>query len=181
MKEKSGASYWYFRGFVGGFIIYAWFIMMGSVIGFLPKQWEAFYYSLLTILAVPSILLLTTLFIFPWDYSIFGRLEKTHVPTEDPLMDLKYSWGRIGMSNGSWPMFRWRVYRNGLGVTMRPMGSVFIPLEKIELEVKNKRWWEFMALRAYFAGRIEHTSPEVRGPIYMPKQIVEQIRMIKEG
>ena len=110
-----------------------------------------------------AVFMVMSAFVFPFEYSILGDLERTPFPNEQPILKIGKTWGQIGYFRGTIPFFSWYVYPSGLGISILGIGKVFIPTECIKS--LNEDGGSFFSTSRY---QIVHTSPEVNGPIYLP-------------
>ncbi|MFH1403306.1 MAG: hypothetical protein ABIH11_03450 [Candidatus Altiarchaeota archaeon] len=178
-REKDHNRYLVYRAYIVYVILLTILVMGGGSIGFPPKEWRGYYMTLMAACMIPAAFMLFSIFIFPWQYSMFGRLERTGFPDEKPVYARKYSYGRIGLFNASSPFIDWIVFPSGLGVNIRPGGKAFIPLEKIDLEGKTKTMTDRMVFFTPFEKRIGHTSEEINGPLWAPKGVYEALEELK--
>jgi len=104
-----------------------------------------------------------SLFVFAFEFSIFGPLERSPFPNEKPVLKENGTWGQIGLFRGTFPFFSWHVFPSGLGISIFGIGKVFIPAEQI------KGLSEETGLK-FFKGRyiLKHSSPELLNPVYLP-------------
>jgi len=102
---------------------------------------------------IPAIIMAGSFLAFPFDYSIFGKFERSHLPNE-PVLESAYG-GKVGNWSASWPFITWKLYASGLGVSVSGSGEAFIPIAAITGMKKS-----------FIKGRvILHNSPEVRSPL----------------
>ena len=114
--------------------------------------------------------LFSNLMIFKADYSLIGHLIKTPVPSESPLLEETTTKGHIGIFFGRRGLFRpnytWWVFRSGLGIKTF-VGQGFIPFSCFK-SLRKEGGFVVLGTRYY----LEHESPEIRGPIYLPNENV---------
>jgi hypothetical protein len=108
-----------------------------------------------------AVIMIMSIFVFPFDFSIFGHLERTHFPSEKPILEVGGTWGMVGIFRGTIPFFSWLVFPSGLGISILGMGKVFIPAAQIRGLSKTKGLYFFT--KRY---KLEHSSPELYGPVY---------------
>jgi hypothetical protein len=121
------------------------------------------YETLILILAIPLLgipvpLTIFNLMAFPLPYSVFGKLNRTPLPQDDPILVIQGSWGTVGRLNSTVPLVTWRIYPMGIGIQMWLTGSVFLPLAAIT------------AVQYNFFGQctISHSWHELRSPVKGP-------------
>lgn len=122
-------------------------------------------------LMFPTVFMALSWGAFPWDYSLFGRYERTPLPAEAPLYVKPASWGKIGWMNASVPFFTWRVYRTGLGIAVFGIGKVFVPLAHIRTLEEGS---------FFRSPKLSHDWPELRSPVVMPKPVFAALREAAE-
>jgi hypothetical protein len=124
-----------------------------------------------------AVLLFMSILVFPFEYSIFGNLERTHFPDEQPILKITGSYGAIGTSfRGTVPFFNWYVFPSGLGISILGFGKVFVPSELIK-ELKAPKEIRISSYRY----TIIHNSPELHSPVYLPdKRVFEALQILLE-
>jgi hypothetical protein len=149
----------------------------GGLLSFSGTGWML--YTLITFpLAVPAFLMFFTLGAFRFDYSCFGRHERTPWPAEDPIPVEKTAGGRVGLIWGWLPasLFAWMLYPSGLGIRIPFCGKAFVPLNA---------FGSLGAPSGGFRHRLIHDSPEVRNPISIPSKgfakAIEQLLNERQG
>ena len=120
---------------------------------------EQTHYSLWALpVALPAIFLVFNLMAFRFPYSIFGRLERTSAPSEEPIAIARASSGQVGLLTATSPFFTWRLYRSGISFAVLGVGSGFVSISQITRTKKR-----------FFGGcAVWHSSPEIRSPIAIP-------------
>lgn len=106
---------------------------------------------------IPAIFLVLNAGVFPFKYSVFGRLCRTKMPQVEPLAKALMSGGSIGWTSGTTPFFSWYLFEDGLGFTFNPKQPGFVPFEY----VKSIEQGFFGAIT------ITHDWSEVRSPIVL--------------
>ena len=124
--------------------------------------------------AFPALLTIVTVFlgvfVFSFDYSLLGKLERSLPP---PNFVAKYrtaSYGRIGSVRFTWPLIEWSVGREGVLIKMQLLGSAFIPA-KLIIRLTRGAW---------IYDVLEHDCPEIASPVYLPKDVCEAVSSILE-
>jgi hypothetical protein len=124
-----------------------------------------------------DVFMILSLFVFPFDYSIFGRFERTPFPDEEPVLKKTKSWGQIGLFRATIPFFNWYVYPSGLGISILGIGKVVIPAESIT-EFNRKGGLGFWGTPY----EVLHKCQELHDPIYLPNsELFEQLQTIVQG
>jgi hypothetical protein len=121
-----------------------------------------------------AVFMLQQLFVFPAEYSCFGRLARTPFPNEAPVLVIKNSWGAVSIFKASVPFFIWYLYPSGLGISVFGVGKAFIPTDRI-IEVI-----ESQGLEKYFYGpyTLRHSSTELLSPVYFPdKRLFDALQL----
>lgn len=135
----------------------------------ISKKTAPQYIPLLIPFMLPALFMVFSWAVFPWDYSIFGRYERTPFPSGEPILKYRSSWGKISWFHASIPFFTWSVYTSGLCIAIFGVGKVFIPVENI-VELKSG------FIRGY---KLRHNCPELRNPVTLPnKRVFEAIQDI---
>ncbi|HUY92687.1 MAG TPA: hypothetical protein VMV10_28360 [Pirellulales bacterium] len=163
---KPAWMYWSWRVFVT--IVYPLFALC---------LWQAFVtqqqaYLILMLMASPLFLAtvvgFSTVQIFNFDYSVFGKYRRTPLPSEAPLFEIYGSSGRIAKWRFSLPLVTWILFSQGIGIKLWPVGDVFVPRDEIDsLELRGG----FLGLTS----ELTHHCPEVRGPIGVPNGVAEMM------
>jgi len=113
---------------------------------------------------VPAIFLVFNLMAFKFSFSVFGPLQRTPFPLDEPLQSSRATSGAIGLLQATAPFFSWHIFREGLGFNALGIGKGFIPTRYIQRT--QKRW---------FGGfTVWHASPEVRSPLVIPSKSLHQ-------
>jgi len=113
---------------------------------------------------LPAIFLVFNLMAFKFPFSVFGPLQRTPFPPDQPLQSARATGGAIGLLRASAPFFSWHIFRQGLGFSSFGIGKGFIPTQYIQRT--QKRW---------FGGfTVWHVSPEVRSPLVIPSASLHQ-------
>jgi hypothetical protein len=140
-----------------------------------PNSVQLITFGILFPLFGIDIFMLMSIFVFPFEFSIFGHLERTHFPDEKPTLKKTGTWGAIGiLFRATVPFFSWYVFPSGLGISILGMGKAFIPAENIK-ELKDIKGM------GIFTGRymLTHNSSELHGPVYLPdKQVFEALKVL---
>jgi len=118
----------------------------------------------LFLLSFPGLVVLFNLCVFRFPYSVFGAFGRTPLPAHPPAEKLSVITARIGWLRAGAPFLVWHVYPEGLGFTLFGVGKGFVPRELIRSVTVD--WWRV---------RIEHGSPEVRGPIFVPARVADAL------
>jgi hypothetical protein len=175
-QKKSHRRYVYYRFYVAavfiGAIIFGIFWFISAAANREPSFGQVIGFGLLFPCFAVAVFMLMNIFVFPFEYSILGNLEKTPFPSEQPLMKVTSTWGQIGAFRATMPFFNWYVFRSGLGISILGIGKVFIPIEQIKSlnETRNFAIWG----SPY---EVTHISQEVNAPIYLPERnIFEALR-----
>jgi len=146
--------------------------------------------SLYILFALPGIYFLSSIWAFPWEYSVFGKYERTKLPNEKPILKTGKQDGSIGfffplrndnlrndeLVGVGFPFYKWQVFKSGLGISVLGLGETFIPTDKIESIVKIDNWSD--PPDGYFM-RVTHTSKEINKPIVVPAKVGEELMNIK--
>lgn len=150
--------------------IYCLAVMIVCNVTFL--QSDSHHMALLYPLAIPAMFMLSNWAVFSWDYSVFGKFERTPLPEDSPLLEQKFSWGHLGRFSGEIvPFVTWRVYRTGLGISILGAGTVFIPsADLVSLEESGR----------FFPGyKLKHSSQEIPSPITIySKRVFEALKAL---
>ena len=109
-------------------------------------------------------------FVFSFDYSLLGKLERSLPPPGFVVQFRTASYGRIGMVRFTWPLIEWCVGKEGVLITMRFLGSAFIPAKLITRLTRG----------AWIYDVLEHGCPEIASPVYLPKDVCEAVCSILE-
>jgi hypothetical protein len=109
-----------------------------------------------------AIIMIMQLFVFPFEYSCFGKLERTPFPHETPLSIIRNSAGAVAGFKATIPLVTWYLYHSGLGVYIFGVGKAFIPADKIT-EVSKSNPAETYLWGSYM---LRHTSKEIYNPVY---------------
>ena len=165
---KHPFRYWFWR-------IYApvvWLVVMSMILKTLSTLDLAYLRMcvLATPFYVPAVFAIGNPWIFPFDYSVFGRYRRTPLPDETPLRIIGNSADSFrlraiaGRSNMG-PVI-WLLYRDGIGIKMLH-GRAFIPREEIEaLDLEHGL---DVAFCRNSMSTLYHCCPEIREPIYVSK------------
>jgi len=139
-----------------------WMILNGYV-GYVTS------YALVAVpLALIAMLMLLSLAISPFKYSIFGPYKRTPFPNEMPLLEGSTG-GRISLVQVSGPLIKYVVCPSGLGISILGTGKTFIPTRAITV-IKSH------FLNSY---KLEHNSPELRNPvIFNNRELYEALRKL---
>ena len=170
-KPKTHRRYLLYRLYIP--VVYIWFMvwLVTWIAAFAdagpPSALQTTAFGILFPCFAGAVLMILNLGAFPFEYSILGRFERTNFPNERPILVRTGSWGEIGSFRATVPFFGWYVYTSGLGISILGFGRVFIPLEYID--ALSERGGSFLTGRRY---ELVHSSPEVRGPIYIPDNAV---------
>lgn len=127
------------------------------------------YVLVMAPLELIAMLMVFSLAISPFKYSIFGPYKRTPFPNEVPLFE-KSTGGRISLVQVSGPLIKYVVYPSGLGISILGTGKTFIPTEAITV------------LKPHFLNRykLEHNSPELRNPvIFNSRELYEALRKLR--
>lgn len=173
-RMKPKWQFWFWRIYASS----VWLLFATTAVLWLStykaEYWQANFYTFP--LYLPVVLAICSLYIFPWQYSVFGKYRRRRLPKAAPLRTIGESWesfrswGGAGRSNMG-PIV-WLLYRDGIGIKT-VYGKVFIPLEDIDgLDLlhgfDNYRHRDSTAT-------LFHHSPEIREPITVPDWIAEII------
>jgi hypothetical protein len=121
---------------------------------------------LLIISGITTVYSIVTLLAFNFDYSAFGKFERTPFPDQPVILKERFRWGLIGYSWNNFPP-TWYVFPSGLGIELWRGGKGFIPVSSFWSLKKEE------GLVLYGTPyQLEHDSPEVRSPIYLPDYAV---------
>lgn len=131
------------------------------------------YINLYILVMAPQALIVTlmlfSLAISPFKYSVFGPYKRRPFPNEKPLLEKSTS-GRISLMSVYGPLIKFVVFPSGLGMSILSIGKVFIPTHY------------FVQVDAHFVGsyKLEHNSPEVRSPIiFYNKDLYESLQKLE--
>ncbi len=116
-----------------------------------------------------AMLMILSLAISPFKYSIFGPYKRTPFPNELPLLE-KSTGGRISLVRISGPLIKYVVYPSGLGLSILGTGKTFIPTQAIT------------DIKSHFSNsyKLEHNSPELRNPvIFDSKELYEALQKLR--
>jgi hypothetical protein len=109
---------------------------------------------------------------FPFNYSLLGAQTRSAPPAEPPRAADPGVWGRVGLLAATTPLVTWRLYQGGVAVSMRFVGTGFVPLEHIS----NVRPWFVLS------SRIDHNGDEVRSPLILPRRSVyKELVRLRDG
>ncbi|MFC1870874.1 hypothetical protein ACFLYF_00505 [Chloroflexota bacterium] len=117
-------------------------------------------FGILTPFFVAGVFMIIGLFVFPFDFGIFGPLERTMFPDGEPILKIRGSSGKIGAFRASFPLFTWYVYHSGLGISILGFGKVFIPKEQKKSLSEQKGLSSRMGRY-----KLTHNSPEIYDPV----------------
>jgi hypothetical protein len=131
------------------------------------------YFNLYILVMVPfdliAVLMLMSLVISPFKYSIFGPYQRRPFPNDKPLLE-KSTGGRISLMSVYGPLIKFVVFPSGLGISFFGIGKVFIPTQY------------FTKINPHFSGnyKLEHNSSEVRSPIiFNSKDLYEALQKLQ--
>lgn len=133
-------------------------------------QYINLYILVMAPLALIAVLMLMSLAISPFKYSIFGPYERRPFPNDKPLFEKSTS-GRISLMSVFGPLIKFMVFSSGLGISIFGIGKVFIPTQY------------FIKITPHFSGnyKLEHESPEVRSPIiFNSKELYEALHKLQD-
>jgi len=156
-------------------ILYCLVILFIWPIGLLWIAFEGlFQYTNLYVLVMASqalivALMLLSLVITPFKYSVFGPYKRRPFPNEKPLLEKSTS-GRISLMSVYGPLIKFVVFPSGLGISILGIGKVFIPTHY------------FVQINTHFSGsyKLKHNSPEVRSPIiFNNKDLYESLQKLQ--
>lgn len=108
-----------------------------------------------------AVFMLMSLFVFPFEFSIFGSFERRRFPDEQPILRIVGSRGMVGLWSTTTPFSSWYVYPSGFGVSIVGIGKIFIPTENIKYLKDTKVLGIFMGGRY----KLLHNSPELYNPV----------------
>lgn len=118
---------------------------------------------------VTLIAIIQGVFVFSFDYSVLGRLERS-LPRNFVTEYQTWSFARVGIVRFGWPLVRWRVGKQGLLITMPLIGTGFIPTESVT----------YVGQRSWMHHVLEHNWPAIASPVYIPNDVCEAARKICE-
>ncbi len=127
------------------------------------------YVLVMAPLELIAMLMMLSLAISPFKYSIFGPYKRTPFPNEMPLLE-KSTGGRISLVRVSGSLIKYAVYPSGLGLSILGTGKTFIPTQAITV------------LKPHFLNsyKLEHNSPELRNPvIFDSKELYEALQKLR--
>ena len=142
-----------------------WMILNGYV------EYLTIYALVAVPLALIAMLMMLSLAISPFKYSIFGPYKRTPFPNEMPLLE-KSTGGRISLFHVSGPLIKYVVYPSGLGISILGTGKTFIPTQYIT------------DIKPHFLNRykLKHNSPELRNPvIFNSRELYEALRKLRDA
>lgn len=160
-REKTGHTWLWARvyGVVGPALVLGAFVV--PIVQILrSERWSWQLTFLFFVLGAPSIALHLSAHAFRWPYSVFGKRRRTPLPSVPPWFERGGTWGFIGIYHVRGLFLSWYVWPEGIGFA--GVGEGFIPKELVRSVEVKKRY-----------GTIEHDSPEVRGPLVVPREIAE--------
>jgi hypothetical protein len=175
-KQKTHHRYIFYRIFVVlafmAMFIFTFYWMASFFTNAEPPKILAIGFAIVIPLFIVAIFMFMSVFVFGFEYSTLGNLERTPFPDEKPILKIDRTWGQIGLFRGTIPFFSWSVYPRGLGISILGMGKVFVPIEDIkELNMGEGPY------TTVISNQIVHRCPEVNGPIYIPDNgIIEILR-----
>lgn len=173
-RQKKHKRYIFYRLYVpvvyaGFFILFiSW--MISAANNREPSNIQIIGFILLFPSFGAAVLMIMSVFVFPFEFSIFGPLDRSHFPSEQPISKFIGTWGMVGIFRASIPFFNWYVYPSGLGISILGIGKVFIPSENIK-ELKEVKGFPTI-FTTFFTSRYRliHNSPEFHGPVYLPSR-----------
>jgi hypothetical protein len=142
------------------YIFYRAYCLVVVVIWNISIFWEicqggsmsAPYVFLLLLFGVPAIVMTSSVFAFPWEYSIFGRYQRTMPPEESPILTKRFVGTQIRWLQTP---FTISLYSSGIGLSIFGIGKAFIPLEYVT-DIRKSIFWRCT---------LHHCWPEVRSPL----------------
>ncbi len=140
-----------------------WMILNGYM------EYITIYALVVAPLDLIAVLMLLSLAISPFSYSIFGPYKRTPFPNEMPLLE-KSTGGRISLFHVSGPLIKYVVYPSGLGISILGTGKTFIPTQYIT------------DIKPHFLNRykLKHNSPELRNPvIFNNRELYEALQKLR--
>nr|QNO47712.1 hypothetical protein LDJELIEA_00010 [Methanosarcinales archaeon ANME-2c ERB4] len=132
-------------------------------------EYITIYILVMTPLELVAMLMILSLAISPFKYSIFGPYKHTPFPNEMPLLEISTG-GKISSVQVSGPLIKYIVYPSGLGISILGTGKTFIPTRYIT------------DIKPHFLNRykLKHNSPELRNPvIFNSMELYEALQKLR--
>jgi hypothetical protein len=162
-RRKAWSRYWLARGW----LVLAVLGLFGpAIIG--AERYPSYWIVWSVLFVVPGAWMVVSLTAFPLKYSAFGPFRRTPLPKAPSSWFNELAAGiglyrtnraqrwlanHLGMTRFPWTS--WRVYADGLGVTITFFGSAFVHREQL-VSLREKRRGRWI---------LEHASPELADPI----------------
>jgi len=137
---------------------------------------NAVLFLLLFVLLVPEVIMVFNIAVFPFQYSIFGRYERSSAPEkEKPVFRRDHSWGAVKFLRVTPPFFSWVIFPSGICFKILWIGKAFISFKQIEqlYASRNIQFRVPFLARTYFV--LKHRSREVRSPLFIPQEIFQEL------
>jgi len=121
------------------------------------------YASLAIIFCIPAFFLLFNVSLYKLDFSALGPYKRMPIPEGEPLVVVESSSISIGLFSAS-GIVKWSIFPEGIGINIPLAGKAFLPVTHIKRISSH-----------FLSYKIEHTSPEIRGPIKIPKKVANTV------
>jgi hypothetical protein len=125
-------------------------------------------------------ILLTNLFVFPWDYSLFGQKTRHHKPNGKLIYSEDNTFGGIGWLYQVFGLVSFKIFEDGLLVCLEGAGDTFIKFTHVTDMETYKLFKKYRKAHPTHAigGRIYHDSPEIRSPITVSQKTYDEIKKL---
>ncbi len=167
-----------FLGLAAVLYITLWVLSDKSVVAGVIDSRSTAALSMLLFFLCAYFLLLFDLFIFPWDYSLFGEKIRHHTPHGRLLYAENYTFGGIGWLYQVFGLVSFKIYDGGLMVSLLGVGDTFIRKDEITDFEHYKLFKSYRRKNPTHAigGRIYHTCPQIRSPITVSEKTYQELK-----
>jgi hypothetical protein len=168
-QKKSHSRYIFYRYYIAvvylAVIIWGIFWILSFAADREPTIAQVIGFGVLFPCFAVAVFILMSIFVFPFNYSVLGSLERTPFPNEKPILKVTGTWGQIGVFRGTMPFFSWYIFPSGLGISILGIGKAFIPVKQMK---SLNRTSNLMIWGSPY--EVTHTSREINEPIYLPEK-----------